>query len=74
MKTLQQIRDEVAKERGFERWADMSKEAPFSFSENVTKRYMKEIIEETVEICAAHAEDGCFDKEGALANSMNLLI
>lgn len=34
---------------------------------------IKSIIIEVVEICDAHAEQGCFDKEGALANSLNLM-
>lgn len=34
---------------------------------------LNECIIETVEICDCHAEEGCWDKEGALHNSLNIL-
>lgn len=31
------------------------------------------VVEETVQICKEHAEDGCIDHEGAEANAMNFI-
>lgn len=37
------------------------------------KEYAQQIILEVIEICDAHADSGSFDKDGALANSLNIL-
>ncbi len=31
------------------------------------------IVKEVVAVCEAHADDGCFDADGALANSLRIV-
>lgn len=78
MKTIEQIQLHYAKSIGFSDWNDLLKHQLnqrliFRDYNEVSKRYARQCIEETIKIADAHAESGCFDKEGALVNALNLL-
>lgn len=77
MKTLEEIKEEVAQEHGFEDWEEYETDLMWNNGatdiNEVAKRYAREVILETIEICEAHTEAGSFGKEGALANSLNIL-
>ena len=82
MKTLSEIKNEVAKQIGYESWKDYMEEIKGNFYEaerkdkiweEVNKRFAEEVVKESIEVAACHADEGCFDKEGALANSLRIL-
>ncbi|WP_257657681.1 hypothetical protein [Parapedobacter lycopersici] len=66
MKTLQQIRDEVAREYEFETWVDMSKYAPLRFSDEVSRRYATEVAKATLERAAENAKINASKVSGAV--------
>lgn len=81
MKTLEQHKEDFAIENGWKfGWSE------FAFKNNrnsvkielamdeVAKRYATETVKEAIEICDAHCDDGCFDKEGAIANIKESLL
>ncbi len=39
----------------------------------IKRMTLQEIVEEVVQVCKEHAEDGCFDHEGAEANALRIL-
>lgn len=75
MKTLQEIKDEVAKDFDYASFTTLYNldQVSNAVIDEIAKRYAKECIIETVEIYDAHTEEGRLDKGEALYNSLNIL-
>lgn len=52
---------------------DNAVKAMEEFAGQYSPAYLERLVTDVIEICDAHADSGCFDKEGALANSLRIL-
>lgn len=39
----------------------------------VALKWIEKAVEETIQVCKEHTEDGCFDSEGAEANALRIV-
>lgn len=75
MKTLAEIKNEVANSFGMEWDKVILDRSIFDGTvEIVAKRYALEVIQEAALVCKEHRDSGCFDGEGAEANILNIKL
>lgn len=77
MKTIKEVKDEVAKgkyDSSFNQAKTFMHKIDFDyFMDAVAKRYAEEVLREAALVCKEHRDSGCFDGEGAEANILNII-